>query len=118
MNLIPAVVRDRTLVVGDQPVARVDLADGTVVAGVRPSHLRIGQEGIPGTILLSENLGESMLVNVDAAGEILKVRLSAVQPLRDGETVRLSPDPAHIHLFDTETRRRLPEGALALEPST
>ena len=90
----------------DFPAAAAAPSDD-IVLGVRPSHVRLAEAGVPGRLLLSENLGESMLLNVDAAGQLIKVRLPQVSHLTVGETVHLAFDPGHIHLFDPATRRRI-----------
>jgi ABC-type sugar transport system ATPase subunit len=90
----------------DIPAAADSPAD-EIVLGIRPSHVRLADTGIPGKLLLSENLGESMLLNIDADGQLIKVRLPEVRHLVAGETVHLAFDPAHVHLFDPHTRQRI-----------
>jgi ABC-type sugar transport system ATPase subunit len=110
MNLIPATLDGgRVTIPGhgfdlQRPVGR---APGPVIAGVRPSHIRIADEGTPAHVYLSENLGESMLVNVDLDGTLVKLRLPEVRRIADNETIRLAFDAAHVHLFDPETQRRI-----------
>jgi ABC-type sugar transport system ATPase subunit len=52
-------------------------------------------------------LGESMLLNLDVDGQIVKVRLPEVQRFSEGETLRLSFDPGHVHVFDPQSRKRI-----------
>jgi ABC-type sugar transport system ATPase subunit len=90
----------------DIPAAADSPADD-IVLGIRPSHVRLADTGIPGKLLLSENLGESMLLNIDADGQLIKVRLPEVRHLTAGTIVHLAFDPAHVHLFDPHTRQRI-----------
>jgi ABC-type sugar transport system ATPase subunit len=110
MNLLPARIEAGAVSVVGRRVAEAGAyraRSPEVVLGIRPSHIRLAGEGLPARLLLSENLGESMLLNVDVEGEIVKVRLPEVRHLQAGETVHLVFDPAHIHLFDPQTRRRI-----------
>jgi ABC-type sugar transport system ATPase subunit len=108
MNLIPAHVEQGAAVF---PSWRLPL-DGTppagdVIIGVRPGRVRLADDGLPGRLLLSENLGEGMILNVDVEGVLVKVRLADVRHIADGSQVRLAFDAADILLFDPETRRRI-----------
>ena len=115
MNLIPATIESGMAKIGDYAfglAARDITATGEVILGIRPSHICLAADGLPGRLLLSENLGESMLLNVDAAGQIVKVRLPEVRHLAAGTTLHLTFDPAHIHLFDRQSRRRIGGGKM------
>jgi ABC-type sugar transport system ATPase subunit len=109
MNLIHAVHADGALSVASErltiPAPKLPL--GEIVIGVRPSHVRLSPTGLPARLLLSENLGESMLLNLDVDGQIVKVRLPEVQRFSEGETLRLSFDPGHVHIFDPQSRKRI-----------
>jgi ABC-type sugar transport system ATPase subunit len=110
MNLLPAHVEAGAISIAGHKVAgaeRYGTLPNDVVLGVRPSHIRLADEGLPARLLLSENLGESMLLNVDVAGNIIKLRLGEVRHIAPGTTLRLAVDPAHIHLFDPQSRRRI-----------
>lgn len=110
MNLLPAQLSDGAIIVAGHRVADADgftHSEPDVVLGIRPSHLRLSSDGLPARLLLSENLGESMLLNVDVAGKIVKVRLPEVRHLSSGEPLHLTFEPAHIHLFDPQSRRRI-----------
>ena len=110
MNLLPAWFADGAVEIAGERVAlprRIERAPGEVVAGIRPSHIRVSETGTPARVVLSENLGESMLVNAEIEGAPVKVRLPEVRRIEDGETVPLAFDPDHIHLFDPQTKRRI-----------
>jgi ABC-type sugar transport system ATPase subunit len=107
MNLIPVRIGEGA---AHFPGWRLPLAgapSGEAVAGIRPGRIRLAEDGLPGKVLLSENLGETMLLNVDVDGSLVKVRLPEVRPLPEGTPVRLAFEPADILLFDPETRRRI-----------
>lgn len=111
MNLMPGRIEGAELIIGEY---RLNLPDhparvaGQVVVGIRPSHLRLTQEnGIAAKLLLSENLGESMLLNLEVYGELVKLRLPDVRRFVDGETLRIALDANHVHLFDPNTRQRI-----------
>ncbi len=118
MNTIPA-----TFVV-DASEAFVDLGSGRfpvsavggeavvhgtkVIVGVRPEHLRIDNGPVEATIVAVEWLGHERHVVCDLAGEKVTIREPAAGDLRSaGEKVRLTADPAQVHLFSPDTSRRL-----------
>jgi ABC-type sugar transport system ATPase subunit len=110
MNLLPGRFERGAVAMAGQSIAlpgSIDRAPGDVVAGIRPSHIRIADRGVPARVVLSENLGESMLINAEIEGAPIKVRLPEVRRIEDGETVHLAFDPDHIHLFDPQTNRRI-----------
>ena len=78
-----------------------------VVIGIRPGRVRLADDGIPGRLVLSENLGETMLLNVEIDGALVKLRLPEVRRFAEGDAVRIAFDRADILLFDPETRRRI-----------
>ena len=116
MNLIPARREGGAIVVAGHRVLTAGGPTRDIVLGIRPSHLRLGADGVPASVLLSENLGETMLLNVDLAGELVKVRLPEVQRLAEGETVQLAFDPAQVQFFDPQSRRRLADEPTAGAP--
>lgn len=107
MNLIPARIEAGAAVFPGWRLPLPDAPPGDVVVGVRPGRVRLAYEGLPGRLLLSENLGEAMLLNVDVEGVLVKVRLPEVRPLAEGSPLRLAFDARDVLLFDPETRRRL-----------
>jgi ABC-type sugar transport system ATPase subunit len=109
MNLINAVSADGTLLVAGERIniSPPQTSPGDIVIGVRPSHIHLSDTGLPARLLLSENLGESMLLNLDLDGQIVKLRLSEVRRFTDGDTLRLAFDPNFIHFFDPQSRTRI-----------
>ena len=81
--------------------------DGPIIVGVRPSHIRLSDEGLPARLYLSENLGESMLLNVHIGDDLARVRLPEVRRLAENELLHLTFDPEFVHLFDPATGRRI-----------
>jgi multiple sugar transport system ATP-binding protein len=71
--------------------------------GVRPEHLHIGTDGgtWAGKVQVVEHLGSDtfVYVNVDGLG-LVTVRVEGEEELKPGQTVHLTPDPAHIYRFD------------------
>ncbi len=111
MNLLPARIKDGAAAFSGWRLPLPGAPVGDLVVGIRPGRIRLAAEsepgGLQGRLLLSENLGEAMLLNVDVAGTLVKVRLPEVRALADGSAVRLAFDARDVLLFDPETRRRL-----------
>jgi len=108
MNLLPGEVRDGMLRVAgmDFPGLRVRAGDGAVSVGVRPAALRIGPDGLPARVYLVENLGDTTIVDLDVAGQVIKLRTDQPPNVREGDQVRVSFAPDALHLFDPDTGLR------------
>ena len=110
MNIIPAHLDGDTLTIEGHAVQlarRVDRAPGPITVGIRPGHLRVDGDGIPTQLYLSENLGETRLLNLKLGDALVKMRVAQSEPLADGETVPIAFDSDSIHLFDAETGLRV-----------
>ena len=118
MNLLPAAHEDGRLTIGgtgiDVPDAhRAAVGDlDHVTVGVRPEHLRLADDGIPGTVSLVEELGAEIHLHVRTepkAGEEVTVVLRADrhQPHRLGETVHLRMRPGSVLSFHPRTTELL-----------
>ena len=109
MNLLPAMLQGRQLTIEGKtiqlPVESSGI--GEVTVGVRPSHIRIDADGIPAQLYLSENLGESYLLNLHLGENLVKMRVTDKQGFKDGDTVGISFDTDALHLFDQETGLRI-----------
>ncbi|MDH3263581.1 MAG: ATP-binding cassette domain-containing protein, partial [Paracoccaceae bacterium] len=78
-----------------------------VIYGVRPEHLRLADDGIPGTVVVVEPTGLEIHVVVRAGGRELVGLFRERHPFRPGQPIHLAPDPAAVHLFDKATGARL-----------
>ena len=73
----------------------------------------IGAEegGLPVQITVIEELGADGFLHgtsdVEGTPENVIVRIEARQKLQKGETVHVTTDPDRVHVFDTETGKRL-----------
>ena len=63
--------------------------------------------GIPTRLYLSENLGESRLLNLELGDVLVKARVAEAGPYADGDTVPVAFEPDSIHLFDADTGHRV-----------
>ena len=81
-----------------------DLTGQEITLGVRPEHWRPDAEaGLALQARFIERLGASANIHLDSAIEGAQpVIWHQAEPVRikEGETVRLAPDPAYVHLFD------------------
>jgi len=87
---------------------------GKVTVGVRPENWRIvsdSDEGLPVTVTVVEELGADSYVygNCDVEGTPANViiRVGGRQHPHKGDTLYVTTDPAHVHVFDTESGERL-----------
>ena len=113
MNMLAGkVAQDGTLTLASGeslplPPGAASLAGREVTAGIRPEHWQMVGEGagIALTAEFIERLGSSVNIHLRQPGsDTAAIIWHHVEPARvkDGETVRLMPDAAHIHLFDTD----------------
>ena len=110
MNLFEGRLDGRRVTVGDYGVELPQAPDrqaGPVVVGVRPTHITLAPQGLAARLYLSENLGESMLLNFTVGEHLIKVRLPEVRHFDDNQALHLAFDPHHLHLFDPQSRLRI-----------
>ncbi len=110
MNLLPAkysqgqvTVFGATLPVA--PTAGQDTCD--VVLGVRPGDLHIAPDGIAAKVDFVEDLGDSVIVNLNLGEKRVKVRRDQGPELTEGQSVFLSFEPATAHLYDPQSGLRI-----------
>ena len=80
---------------------------GCQTIGVRPEHIRVSTEPVPGAwegqVGVAEHLGADTFLHVNAGPlGTLNVRGSGEVPAHHGDTVWLTPDPSKIHRFDAD----------------
>ena len=92
------------------PLVRApDASDGRpVVYGVRPEHLRLDDDGFPAEVVVVEPMGsETHVIARLPGGQEVVAALRERRAFRPGETLRLSPQPELVHLFDRDSSARL-----------
>ena len=88
-------------------------AGGDITVGVRPETWRIvGEgEGIAVKVTVVEELGADGFVygtsGEEGTPDQVVVRIDARRDHQKGETIYVTTDPEHVHVFDTETGERL-----------
>jgi multiple sugar transport system ATP-binding protein len=86
------------------PAESKKLAGQSITLGVRPEHWHATDDptGLKLQAQFIEWLGSSVNVHLHHGGKDAPIIWHHVEParVREGETVRLMPDPDHVHLFD------------------
>jgi ABC-type sugar transport system ATPase subunit len=80
------------------------------VLGIRPEHLSIGAEGlIAAKVTVVEALGHErhIICRLDDGQMIIVRQPSSEAVPSEGETLRLSADPEHVHLFNATSGQRV-----------
>ena len=93
-----------TVPLGDIPGVR---AGTRVVLGTRPEHLTVTDNGVPVEVAVVEPMGsETQVVARHGDVEIVCLFRDRILP-KPGDTIRITPNPALIHLFDPATGVRI-----------
>jgi multiple sugar transport system ATP-binding protein len=75
--------------------------------GLRPEHITLNDSGVPVEVVVVEPTGsETLIVVKGGQTELDCLFRSRILP-NPGETLRIRPDTAHVHLFDVESGQRL-----------
>ncbi len=117
MNLLEGTSADGEVKLGGytvpvDPGARKRM-DGKVTVGVRPENWRVvsEDEGLPVKVTVVEQLGSDNFIygssDVEGVPNNIIIRLPGRQTSAKGDTVYVTTDPDHVHVFDTETGDRL-----------
>ncbi|CAN5695427.1 sn-glycerol-3-phosphate ABC transporter ATP-binding protein UgpC [soil metagenome] len=84
---------------------------GDVVIGIRPEHILVNRTqndaGIPAHVVLVEDLGNEVLLDLRVGDQPLVARLAAGDIPVDGDTVWLEIPPANFFLFDHASEERI-----------
>ena len=109
MNLIPARYRDGGVMVAGHRLETTlkDAGERDVVVGIRPGAIRIAANGIPATVDLVEDLGDTAILDLDCGGTAIRARVSDGDIPGEGAKLSITARAHDIHLFDASTRRRL-----------
>jgi multiple sugar transport system ATP-binding protein len=121
MNLMEGPTTEGGVKIGDYtvPVAREVLAkagnEKTLTVGVRPENWTVSDQGVPLDVVMVEELGADSYLYGTLAGHQDEVitgqqyvaRISARQAPGRGNTVRLTADPEHLHVFSSSSGERI-----------
>jgi len=112
MNMLPGrieggVFRTNDAVVLPLPVGAAAADGQPAVYGIRPEHLRLGPEGVPVTVQVVEPTGSETQVMARLGRASIVAAFRERIMARPGEQIRIAPDPALAHLFDSATGDRL-----------
>ncbi|MBE1297359.1 MAG: ATP-binding cassette domain-containing protein [Rhodobacteraceae bacterium] len=82
---------------------------GVHTIGIRPEHIDVSStEGTwKGTVGVAEHLGSDTFLHIHgvAGCDPMTVRVDGELPVKHGDTVYLTPNPAHLHKFDAQGLR-------------
>ncbi len=110
INLIPATVGQGAAMTASGVALPLTnpLRPGTeIVYGIRPQHITLATDGVPGRISLVEPTGEDQELVVDMGGEDISVVVHGGRLLSAGQDVKLSIDIDKVLLFDRATGERM-----------
>ncbi len=93
--------------VGTPPMNLFSLPGETAVVGVRPEDMRLGDAGLPASVIHAEYLGADTILSCDLAGQTCLARLPGRVRLEAGTPVLLDFDRNTLHRFDADTGTRL-----------
>jgi len=108
MNMLPGTLNGNGVSLQAGGSIKTKLTNKTaqsVMVGVRPDDLTLGagQAIVSGKVSVREPLGPETLIYVETtSGEII-AKASGRTPPEVGEEVKLSADPANLHIFDAKT---------------
>jgi multiple sugar transport system ATP-binding protein len=121
MNLVQAKAKDGKAQIGGylvpvDPTSSKQLGQGhtNITVGVRPEAWRLvsaNEGGLPVNVTVVEELGADAFVygtsDVEGTPSNVIVRVSGRDHVQKGDTIYVTTDPHHVHVFDTDTGERL-----------
>ncbi|EPX86412.1 carbohydrate ABC transporter ATP-binding protein, CUT1 family [Rubellimicrobium thermophilum DSM 16684] len=108
MNLIEGIGQGGAVQAGGLRLPAPGAPEGrSVIFGIRPEHLEIGEGWFEATVRVVEPTGSETHLVADAGGQEIVVVSRDRLALRPGDRVPLRADPARAHLFDAATGQRL-----------
>jgi multiple sugar transport system ATP-binding protein len=112
MNFISGTVFEEGFKTADGLILPVD-ANATAhvgsqaVYGIRPEHLALDDAGLPFAVEIVEPTGSETQVMGKLGDQPLQGVFRERIDTKPGQTIRVSPQPGAIHLFDAESTRRI-----------
>ncbi|MRX50120.1 sn-glycerol-3-phosphate ABC transporter ATP-binding protein UgpC [Paracoccus sp. S-4012] len=78
-----------------------------VTMGVRPEHLELAESGWPAEAVVIEPTGSETQITARLAGHTVRILLRGRTDIQPHDQIHLRANPALIHVFATETGRRI-----------
>jgi len=88
------------------PEAAHDLPPRPMLYGIRPEHFALTSEGLAATVELVEPMGSETQVTMRLGGTPVIGAFRERVRAEPGETIRVRPEIASVHLFDSDSGRR------------
>ena len=110
MNVFETTVQNNILSIGDTTVPVNTEAKGKVIAGMRPEHVIVDDNGpLSITVQMGEPLGANTLLHgrLDGTSDAFTISLPGVHHTVAGQVIRFAVDPRHMHLFDIKSGERI-----------
>ena len=108
MNFLRCLARDGAAVgEGFEVPAPPGMSGKTLLLGIRPENIRIGEGPIPGRVVVVEPLGSHTLLTVSVGAATMKVVAPAETTIRADEQLRFGPEPHKIRWMDEATGRAI-----------
>ena len=105
MNLLSAELVDGQIKIANQQFPG-PAGTGPIKLGVRPEHLELSEDGLEMEVKVVEPTGSETLVFLRFQGQDVTAVFRERHAFKPGETVKLRPNPDHLHVFDAETGQR------------
>ncbi|MCR8724578.1 ABC transporter ATP-binding protein [Frigidibacter sp. ROC022] len=110
MNLLSAELADGGVHIAGRRWCDAPTDRRAVQLGVRPEHLVLDPEGVPLDVDNVDPTGSETMVLGRIAGQQVTLLLRQRVAVSPGDQLTVSADPAHLHLFDPDSGRRLIPG--------
>ncbi|MEZ5930869.1 MAG: ABC transporter ATP-binding protein [Alphaproteobacteria bacterium] len=115
INLIEGQVENGRLTLGECTLSAGNAPIGEVTAGIRPEHLTIGEEGLPGRIVQIEPMGREILYVVDTGiGQLRVLEPGSTATHRSGEQVSIGFAEDNTLVFDNVNGERIADARFSL----
>ncbi|WP_134500394.1 ABC transporter ATP-binding protein [Microvirga pakistanensis] len=87
--------------------ADVSHVQGDVTLGIRPEHLRLGENGWPAVVSVVEPTGSETQITARIQDQVIRILVSGRTDVGPGDTIFLETGTRHMHFFDSKTGKRL-----------
>ena len=93
------------------PVREAALHAGALAVGIRPHAVRLGDSGLPASVVSNQWLGDQSHLALEIGGRTVVAVVHRRLGVAVGETVHVAVAAGELHLFDRATGRAIAHGA-------